>query len=105
MLIDSLGAVKNVNIVNINTNKGTSSNDAGFFEIYVTLGDSLRITTIQHQTKVIQISHSNYQNKFLTIQLDLKTYSLDPFDLKKHNLSGRLGIDSKSVPKQKKILY
>ena len=101
-LIDSIGAVKNANIVNINSNQGTSSSDIGAFEIYASLGDSLQISTIQHQTKLFKISNINYQNKILLILLEFKTYALDSFDLKKHNLTGKLSIDSKSVPKSKK---
>lgn len=101
-LIDSLGIVKDANIININSNQGTSSSNIGTFEIYASQGDSLQISTIQHQTKIVRIGQLNYHNKILLIQLELKTYTLDSFDLKKHNLTGRLSIDLKSVPKCKK---
>lgn len=101
-LIDTLGVVKNANIVNLNTQKGTSSSDIGAFEIYVSLGDSLKISSIQHQTRFLKISASNYNNKIIIIPLLLKTYNLDSFDLKRHNLVGRLTIDSKAVPTDKK---
>ena len=101
-LVDSTGVIKNANIVNINSKQGTLSSDIGTFEIYASLGDSLQISTIQHQTKFFRINDLNYKNKIILIQLKFKTYTLDSFDLKRHNLSGRLSIDSKTVPKSKK---
>ncbi|MGK0414268.1 MAG: hypothetical protein ACJA1B_002491 [Polaribacter sp.] len=101
-LIDTLGAIKNANIINLNSKLGTSSSDIGTFKIYVSLGDSLKISSIQHQTMFLKINNSNYDNKIILIPLLLKTYSLDSFDLKRHNLTGRLTIDSKAVPKDKK---
>lgn len=101
-LVDTLGVIKNANIINLNSNQGTSSSDIGTFEIYVSLGDSLKISSIQHQTMLFKINNSNYDNKIIVIHLLLKTYSLDSFDLKRHNLMGRLAIDTKAVPKDKK---
>ena len=101
-VIDSLGVVKNANIVNINTNQGTSSTDFGTFEIYASKGDSLRVSSIQHRTKVLIVGTYNYDNKIIIVPLKYTIYTLDEFELKKHNLTGRLGIDSKSVPKNKR---
>ena len=100
-IIDSLGAVNNANIINLKTNQGTSSSDTGDFRIFVKKGDSLRISSIQHITKIIVIDTSN-SNKKVTIPLISNIYQLDGFELKTHNLSGILGIDSKNIPVNKK---
>ncbi|MEE9408562.1 MAG: hypothetical protein V3V28_10870 [Polaribacter sp.] len=101
-VLDSLGVVKNANIINLKTNQGTFSSDIGSFRIFVSEGDSLRISSVQHITKKIVITKNNLKNKNITITLKANTYILDEFDLKRHNLTGRLGIDSKSVPTNKK---
>ncbi|WP_298883749.1 hypothetical protein [uncultured Polaribacter sp.] len=101
-LIDSLGIVKNANIINIDTNQGTFSSDEGNFRMFVSEGDSLQISSIQHITKKIIITKNILASQPLTITLKLNTYVLDEFELKKHNLTGRLGIDLKDVPNNRK---
>ena len=95
---DSLGVVKNSNIINIKTNKGTFSFDDGTFKIFAKEGDSLKVSSIQHQEKIIVIKKNSFGFKKLVIYLQPKVYELDEFELKKHNLTGRLGIDTKNVP-------
>ncbi|MGJ8745894.1 hypothetical protein [Polaribacter sp.] len=101
-IVDSLDVVKNANIINLKTNKGTFSLDDGTFAIQVSLGDSLHISSIQHRTKKIIISKSILVNKSATFYLKSNTYILDEFELKRNNLIGILGIDSKRVPKNRK---
>ena len=101
-LIDSLGVVKNANIINLKTNQGTFSSDNGRFRIFVSKDDSLRISSIQHITKKIIILKQIFDNGSIEIKLKSNTYVLDEFDLKRHNLTGRLGIDIKDVPTNKK---
>lgn len=99
---DSLGIVKNANIINLKTNQGTFSNDEGLFRIFVSEGDSVQFSSIQHYTKKIKINTQIFNDKNIEITLTASTYVLDEFELKKHNLSGRLGIDTKNVPIDKK---
>ena len=99
---DSLGVAKNAHIINLKTNQGTFSSDDGEFTVFVNHGDSLRVSSIQHITKFIVIHKSNLNNKFIHIKLGYNTIVLDAFELKRHYLSGRLGIDSKQVPTNKK---
>jgi hypothetical protein len=99
---DSLSTVKNANIINLKTNQGTFSSDNGEFRMFVRNGDSLRISSIQHITRFILINKKDVTTKFLDIQLRDNTFVLDTFELKRHHLFGRLGVDSKSVPFNKK---
>lgn len=101
-VLDSLGIVKNANIINQNTKQGTFTNDDGLFRIFVSEGDSLKISSIQHIAKTILITKKIITNRDLTVTLKQNTYSLNEFELKRHNLSGRLGIDTKAVPINKK---
>ena len=49
-LKDSSSVVKNANIINLKTNKGTFSNDFGDYKIIVSVGDTLQFTSVQHKT-------------------------------------------------------
>ena len=99
-LIDSLGVVRNANIINLN--KGTFSSDNGRFRIVVSKGDSLQISSIQHITKKIFINKQIIDQRTLKVTLASNTYVLYEFDLKRHYLMGRLGVDIKDVPTNKK---
>ncbi|MFY0604184.1 MAG: hypothetical protein JXQ93_09550 [Flavobacteriaceae bacterium] len=101
-VIDSASVIKNANIVNIKTNTGTFSNDDGEFRMLVSLGDSLRISSIQHTMIHKVITKQILEDKKFTIQLVKKTYLLDEIFLKDNNLIGSLTSDRKQTPKDKK---
>jgi hypothetical protein len=101
-ITDSISRVKNANIINLKTNQGTFSSDNGEFRMFVRKGDSLRISSIQHITRFILINKKDINNKSISISLRDNTVVLDTFELKRHNLYGRLGIDSKRVTINKK---
>ena len=86
-LKDSIGTISDATIVNLNTKRGTVSNNEGVFEIRVRLGDSLRFSSVQHITKIIYISKTIFTRKKLAIQLLIQTTVLEAFELKKHDLS------------------
>ncbi|QOD61643.1 hypothetical protein H9I45_04115 [Polaribacter haliotis] len=99
---DSLSTVRNANVINLKTNQGTFTSDDGEFRIFVKEGDSLRVSSVQHITKVVIVNEENIDQKKINIRVKFNTVVLDEFELKRHNLSGRLGIDSKSVPTNKR---
>lgn len=98
---DSLGIVKNANIINLQTKQGTFSSTQGLFRIFVSKGDTLRISSVQHSLKKIAITEKIIAQKEVLVLLKSNIYSLDEFDLKRHNLMGRLGVDTKDVPRNK----
>ncbi|WP_298777926.1 hypothetical protein [uncultured Polaribacter sp.] len=99
---DSLSIIKNANIINLKTKQGTFSNDDGLFRIFVSKGDTLNVSSVQHISKQIIISKKIIEQKTITISLKSNTYVLDEFELKRHNLRGSLSIDTKFVPTNKK---
>ncbi|AQS93011.1 hypothetical protein BXQ17_02510 [Polaribacter sp. BM10] len=99
---DSLKLVKNANIINLTTNQGTFSADDGTFRLFVKQGDSVRVSSIQHITKIITITEQIINTKKMAVKLAYNTVVLDTFELKRHNLLGSLEADSKSVPVDKK---
>lgn len=101
-VIDSLGVVKNANIINKKTNQGTFSSDDGRFRIFVSEGDTLRISTIQHIIKKVIVTKKTIDSKYLNVTLKSNTYVLDAFDLKRNDLMGRLSVDIKKVTTDRK---
>jgi hypothetical protein len=101
-IVDTLNVVKNANIINLETNQGTFSSDNGLFRMFVKKGDSLRISSIQHITKFIVIDKTTINTKTVTVKLIENTVILDTFELKRNHLSGKLNVDSKSVPTNRK---
>lgn len=101
-VIDSIGIIKNANIINLNTNKGTFSNDAGEFRIKAALGDSLRVSSVQHEIAITIMTESILRTEYLTIKLIKKTYSLEEIVIKRHDLIGVLSSDRNKTPEDLK---
>lgn len=99
---DSIGVVKNVNIINLKTKKGTFSNDQGLYRIYASKGDSLSFSSVQHKLKKLVITEEVLKMEEINIILSSNTYNLDEIILKKNNLKGILSIDVKETPKSKR---
>lgn len=102
IVLDSLGIVKNVNIINQKTESGTFSNDDGMFGIYASKGDTLSFSSVQHINKSIVITEEIFFRQNVKVILKLNTYTLDEITLKKHNLQGVLTSDVKQLPKRKR---
>ena len=99
MVRDSLNLIKDVHVINLNTLKGTYSNDYGQYRITVSLGDTLEFTSVQFETVKKIITDRIFFSKKLNIILKNKNYVLNEVNVKKHDLIGDLSIDRKRVPK------
>jgi hypothetical protein len=75
--------ISDVHIVNKNTNQGTISNVFGWFEIPVSIGDSLQFTHINLKTKQFIITKEVFSKRSLEIELEENTYALEGFTLEK----------------------
>lgn len=102
IILDSLGIVKNVNIINKKTESGTFSNDDGMFAIYGSKGDTLSFSSVQHINKNIIVTEEVFFRQNVKVILKLNTYTLDEITVKKHNLQGVLTSDIKQLPKEKR---
>jgi len=72
-----------VHIVNKNTNQGTISNVYGWFEIPVSIGDSLQFTHINLKAKQYIVTKENFSKRSIEIELEENTYALEGFTLEK----------------------
>ena len=99
MVRDSLNLIKDVHVVNLNSLKGTYSNDYGQYRITVSLGDTLEFTSVQFETVKKIITDRVFFSKKLNLILKNKNYVLEEINVKKHDLIGDLRTDRKKVPK------
>ena len=101
-LKDSISVVKNANIINLKTNKGTFSNDFGDYKIIVSVGDTLQFTSVQHKTVYRIVNDFVYRSEILDVFLTSSTYELDEVVLKTNDLDGFLSLDLKKTPEDKR---
>ena len=101
-LKDSLSIVKNANIINLKTNKGTFSNDFGDYKIIVSVGDTLQFSSVQHKTVYRIVNNFVYRSEVLDVFMISSTYELDEVVLKRNDLDGFLSLDLKKTPEDRK---
>ncbi|MEQ6122861.1 hypothetical protein AAON49_01505 [Pseudotenacibaculum sp. MALMAid0570] len=101
-VIDSAGVVKNANIINLKTKKGTFSNDFGDYKMIVSIGDTVQFTSVQHQTITRVINNFIYTSEVLDVFLPKKTIELEEVVLKRHDLDGFLSVDRNKTPEDRK---
>ena len=78
LIIDALSGkvISNAHVLNINTHKGTITNQRGYFELKAMATDSIRISYISFETKVISVHDFHHQNH-MSIVLNKKSQQLD----------------------------
>jgi len=85
--------IQNVHIINKSAQKGTITNRIGQFKISVTDKDTLMISDIQFQNKIIIINHDHLLNKFIEINLLELTNELDEVIVQQFDdMSEELGL-------------
>ena len=95
ILADSLDGSL-INIVNISSGRGTTSNKYGNFTISAAVNDTIFFSSVQYQKKKIAIDSSIFNKGFVIIELKADVNQLD--EVRIPNLSGSLGLDIKSMP-------
>ncbi len=85
--------IENVHIINKNSQKGSISNRLGQFKISATDKDTLMISDIQYQNKIIVVNHNHLLNKFIEINLLELTNELDEVIVQQFDdMSEELGL-------------
>lgn len=86
-------AVENVHIINKSSNKGSISNQSGQFKITVNNKDTLIISDIQYENKILIINQDHLLKKFIAINLMELTNELDEVIVKQYDdMSEELGL-------------
>lgn len=91
---DSL-AINNVHIINTSNKIGTTSNDVGFFEIPVKIGDTLQLSHLKYDFEKIYITKATLESKFIIVTGYEKTYTLEEFSL---NNTSIFYVDKEIMP-------
>lgn len=96
---DSTDLIANAHVVNLTTEKGTFTGDYGQYRIVVSVGDSISVSSIQHQSYKIVITDPIAFSKKLNVILEKNVIELDEVVVKEHDLTGNLRSDRKQVSK------
>ena len=68
--------LSNVNIINVNKMKGTTTDEKGLFEIEVTASDTLHLSILGFQSLKIKVTNDWIKNNSTKIYLTEKAYAL-----------------------------
>ncbi|MCX2680394.1 carboxypeptidase-like regulatory domain-containing protein [Galbibacter sp. EGI 63066] len=69
--------VPNQNVINLNTERATVTNDDGEFEILVNEGDELVFTSLNYQLRTVEITQEILTNNRLVVEVNEKVTELD----------------------------
>ncbi len=101
----SLLPIANANVININKVKGVVTNTKGYFELEVSVNDTLHISILGYQSLRIRVTNDWLKNGTAKIQLTEKAIALEEVVVKKYDLTGYLEIDSKLIPEKENYRY
>lgn len=90
-----------VNIVNVSTQLGTSSDKKGTFEIEVSLGDELLFSSIQYESYHLIITQEIMDKRWVQVELVPGMNKLETVTISSTGLSGNLKTDVNSVKIEK----
>jgi len=85
-----------VNIININQEIGSISNQEGKYKIRANIGDSILFTSLQHKTYTLRVEGRNLKAK-TSIFLELEINELPEVTINQYQLSGDLSSDIDQV--------
>lgn len=95
-----------VNIININTVKGTVTDGRGQFTIDASVNDTLHLSFIGYQSIRVRVTNDWIKNKNITkIRLTERAYALEEVVINKYSLTGYLVIDAKLAPIKENYRY
>lgn len=87
----------NINILNVNTQKGTTTNAIGEFLIEVKEGDHILITSVQFRTFEVEINKDIIKEKNVIIQINENVNQLNEVTVSTSELSGDLRVDIRKI--------
>jgi len=102
---NTLLPVNNANVINVNKVKGVVTNSKGYFELEVSVSDTLHISLLGYQSLRIRVTNDWLKNGTAKIQLTEKAIALEEVIVKKYDLTGYLEIDSKLIPDKDNYRY
>ena len=102
---NTLLPIANANVININKVKGIVTDIKGFFELEVSVNDTLHISLLGYQSLRVRVTNDWLKNGTAKLQLTEKAIALEEVIVKKYDLTGYLEIDSKLIPDKDNYRY
>ena len=96
VISDSTSTV-NIHIVNLNLEKGTTTDIKGNFSIYARVGDTLLFSSVQFENRKVVLSLKDFEKSFLMVKLYSARNELQEVQLTDLKLSGHLDKDLSRV--------
>ena len=90
--------LENVNIVNINTVKGSTTNADGKFQVKARISDTLYLSYIGYRSIQVKITEDWVKFGEVKIKMTESAIALEEVKLKEIQLTGYLEIDAKNIP-------
>lgn len=90
-----------LHVLNLTSQKGTITNEAGVFAIPVQVNDTLYVSALQFKDKTIAITEDLFSRKYISFYLEEEVNDLEEVDISNIDLTGRLGEDVSSVDTKK----
>lgn len=88
--------LQDINVINLTSNLGTSSDKNGNYTIYASIGDSILFSSIVYRQRIIKISKSHVESKTLKVYLEQGINELDEVEI---GQKMRLNLGKVAVPK------
>ncbi|RKS02440.1 MULTISPECIES: carboxypeptidase-like regulatory domain-containing protein [unclassified Flavobacterium] len=102
---NTLLPITNANVININKVKGVVTNASGFFEMEVSVSDTLHISILGYQSLRVRVTNDWLKNGTAKILMTEKAIALEEVVVKKYDLTGYLEVDSKLIPEKENYRY
>lgn len=94
--------IEGINIINLNSNYGTVSDESGNFKISVSIKDSLSVSAVHIQETIVVIGEEQLADKKIVIHLNEKNNLLKEVMLMRA-LTGYIGTDINIIPTEEPI--
>ena len=102
---NTLKPIPNVNVINVNKVKGVTTDVKGYFELEVSVNDTLHIASLGYQSLRVRVTNDWLKNGTAKLLLTEKAIALEEVIVRKYDLTGYLEIDSKLIPNKENYRY
>jgi hypothetical protein len=102
---NTLFPIFNANVINVNKVKGTVTNNRGYFELEVSVSDTLHISILGYQSLKVRVTNDWIKNGSAKLLMTEKAIALEEVIVRRYDLTGYLEVDSKLIPEKANYRY
>lgn len=100
-----LKPLPNVHVLNMNSVRGSITNEKGVFEINAKVNDTLFISIVGFQSLRVRVTNDWIKSKKTQIKLTERAVALEEVIVTPYNLTGYLEVDAKLIPVKENRQY